>query len=175
MPELETLEDLLVEQLRDLYSAENQISKALPKMAKAASHPKLRQAFERHLKETLTQRDRLAKIADMLGVKPTGHVCAAAKGLIEEASEFLSDSKKSPEEIRDAGLIANGNRVEHYEIAGYGTAVALAEKLGLDKAVKLLQQTLAEEKATDEKLTALSEEVNDEAAALSVGAEEEEE
>lgn len=172
MPELETLQDLFVEQLRDLYSAETQISKALPKMAKAATTPQLRMAFEKHLKETLMQKDRVAKIAEMLEVKPGGHLCAATKGLIEEATEFLEDSKKSPKPIRDAGLISNAQRVEHYEIAGYGTALALAQKLGLDKAAKLLEQTLNEEKATDEKLTTISESVNDEAA-LAEGEEEE--
>lgn len=173
MAEMETLHDLLVEQLRDLYSAETQISKSLPKMAKAATNPLLKKAFESHLKETLLQKDRIATIAEMLKFKPGGHLCAATKGLVEETTEWLDDSKESPKPLRDAGLISNGQRVEHYEISGYGTAHTLADKLGLPKVAKLLAQSLAEEKAADEKLTAISGTVNDDALAL--GSEEESE
>jgi ferritin-like metal-binding protein YciE len=152
---LNTLEDLLLHELKDLYSAENQLLKALPKMAKAADHEDLRAAFEEHLEQTEGQVDRLDQIAELLGKKLTGHTCKAMKGLIEEGSELISEDAHPA--VKDAGLIGAAQRVEHYEIAGYGTARTLAEHLGHDEIVELLEETLAEEKETDVKLTELAE------------------
>jgi len=154
---MKTLHDLYVQELKDLYSAEGQLVKALPKMAKAASAPQLRLAFETHLEETRGQVDRLKQIFEELDVSTRGKKCAAMEGLIEEGEEMLEDG--SDEAVRDAGLIAAAQRVEHYEIAGYGTARTFARLLGLEKQAKLLQQTLDEEGATDKKLTALAETV----------------
>ena len=154
-PKLESLRDLYILELRDLYNAENQLVKALPKMAKAASEPKLQKAFESHLEETKGHVERLEQILDALGEKPTGETCHAMKGLVEEGGEFIK--AKGNESVIDAGLIGAAQRVEHYEIAGYGTARALAEHLGEDEAVDLLQQTLDEEAAADKKLTEIAE------------------
>jgi ferritin-like metal-binding protein YciE len=160
---INTLQDLLVHELRDLYSAENQLIKALPRMAKEASNEQLKKGFELHLKETEEHAKRLEQLAEEMEFKPSGHVCKAMKGLIEEAKDMIEED--APEEIKDAGLIASAQRVEHYEIAGYGTARALAERLGLADAVKVLEKTLQEEKATDQKLTRLAlSSVNEEAA-----------
>ena len=148
---INTLQELLVHELRDLYSAETQITKALPKMAAEAKHPDLVKAFESHLKETEGQLERLEKIAEKMDFKPGGHTCKAMKGLIEEASEMIAED--APPEVKDAGLIAQAQRVEHYEISGYGSASALAEQLEKPDIVKLLQQTLEEEKNADSKLT----------------------
>ena len=152
---LNTLEDLLLHELKDLYSAENQLLKALPKMAKAADHEDLRAAFEEHLEQTEGQVDRLDQISELLGKKLTGHTCKAMKGLIEEGSDLISEDAHPA--VKDAGLIGAAQRVEHYEIAGYGTARTLAEHLGHDEIVELLDETLAEEKETDVKLTELAE------------------
>ena len=159
---MKSLQDLLVDQLKDLYSAENQLVKALPKMAKAASNPDLKAGFEEHLEQTRGQVTRIEQICEQLEVTPKGKKCVAMEGLVEEGKELLAGDAEPG--VRDAGLIAAAQKVEHYEIAGYGSARTWAEQLGLDEAVRLLQETLNEEKATDEKLTRLAlEAVNEEA------------
>lgn len=152
---LTTLQDLFIHELKDLYSAENQLLKALPKMAKAASHEDLQAGFEEHLEQTKTHVTRLEEIAEAGGYKLAGHKCKAMEGLIEEGSELISEDAEDA--VRDAGLIGAAQRVEHYEIAAYGTARALATLLGHHDAADLLGETLEEEKATDEKLTELAE------------------
>jgi ferritin-like metal-binding protein YciE len=149
------LEELLVDELRDLYSAENQLVKALPRMAKAARSPELKRAIERHLEETRRQVERLEQIGQTLDTKMTGKKCKGMEGLIEEGKEVIEED--FDDNTRDAGLIGAAQRVEHYEIAGYGTARTHAELLGYPKVAKLLQQTLDEEAATDKKLTQLAE------------------
>ncbi len=151
------LEELLLDELKDLYSAENQMVKSLPRMAKAASSPELRRAFERHLEMTRKQVERLEQIAESLDVRLTGKKCKGMEGLIAEGRELLEED--FDENALDAGLIGAAQKVEHYEIAGYGTARTHAEMLGYTKAAKLLQQTLDEEGATDKKLTALAESI----------------
>jgi ferritin-like metal-binding protein YciE len=151
------LEELLVDELKDLYSAENQIIKALPKMSKAASAPELKRAFERHLEETRRQVERLEQVGEALDFKLTGKKCKGMEGLIEEGKEIMSEDLD--DNALDAGLIGAAQKVEHYEIAAYGTARAHAAMLGYNKVAKLLQQTLEEEGATDKKLTALAESV----------------
>ena len=161
---LETLRDLWIEEMRDLYNAENQLIKALPKMAKAASSELLRAAFEEHLEVTKQQVARLETIFERLELSPKGKKCAAMEGLIEEGSELLERKNIDPE-VLDAGLICAAQKVEHYEIAGYGTVRTYAKLLGEDEAAELLQETLNEEGETDEKLTALAEDqINIEAA-----------
>ncbi len=152
---LKTLHDLFVHELKDLYSAETQLVKALPQMAKAATNEELRAGFEEHLEETKNHVVRLEEIAEACECKLSGHTCKAMKGLIEEGSELISED--ADDHVRDAGLIGAAQRVEHYEIAAYGTARALAKALGHDEAADLLEETLEEEKATDEKLTELAE------------------
>lgn len=160
---LDSLNDLFVDELKDLYSAENQLLKAIPKMAKAASAPDLRKGFEKHLEETKHQVERLEQIFEGLGASPKGKKCAAMEGLIEEGNEILEEDAEPS--VMDAALIAAGQKVEHYEIASYGTVRTWAELLGNFKAVQLLQRTLDEEKATDEKLSKLAMlTVNEEAA-----------
>ena len=151
------LEELLVDELKDLYSAENQIVKALPKMAKAASSPELKRAFERHLEETKRQVERLNQIGEQLEIKLTGKKCKGMEGLIEEGKEIIEEDLD--EDATDAGLIGAAQKVEHYEIAAYGTARTHASLLGYNKVARLLQQTLDEEGNTDKKLTALAESV----------------
>ena len=155
--ETNPLEELLVDELKDLYSAENQIIKALPKMAKAASSPDLKRAFERHLEETRRQVERLNQIGEVLDIRMTGKKCKGMEGLIEEGKETMEEDLD--ENALDAGLIGAAQKVEHYEIAGYGTARTHAELLGHTKVAKLLQQTLDEEGATDKKLTQLAESI----------------
>jgi ferritin-like metal-binding protein YciE len=150
------LHDLFEDQIKDLYSAENQILKALPKMAKNATNPQLRTAFERHLEETRGHVTRLEQIAEELDFTPKGKKCKGAEGLIEEGKEVMEEFE---EETLDAGLIGAAQKVEHYEIAGYGTARTHAELLGYKKAARLLQQTLDEEERTDKKLTQIAESV----------------
>ena len=152
---LSSLEDLLHHELKDLYSAETQLVKALPKMAKAATHEELKAGFEEHLEQTKGHVDRLEKIAEILDIKLGGHTCKAMKGLIEEGSEMIEEDAEDA--VRDAGLIGAAQRVEHYEIAGYGTARCLAETLGHNDVAKILEETLEEEKETDQKLTDLAE------------------
>ncbi|MBV9618569.1 MAG: ferritin-like domain-containing protein [Verrucomicrobia bacterium] len=159
---LDSLKKLYVEELRDLYSAETQLVKALPKMAKGASSAELKQAFESHLEQTKEHVERLNEIFDRLDEKPTGKTCKAMKGLIEEGSEMLEE--EGEESVIDAGLIGAAQRVEHYEIAAYGTVQTFADLLGEDDAAHLLQQTLDEEGETDKKLSELAEGiVNEEA------------
>jgi ferritin-like metal-binding protein YciE len=152
---LNSLNKLYLEELRDLYSAETQLVKALPKMAKGASSDELREAFESHLEQTKEHVERLTEIFDQLEEKPSGKTCKAMKGLIEEGSEMLE--QEGDESVIDAGLIAAAQRVEHYEIAGYGTVRTFANLLGEDEAVELLQQTLDEEGETDKQLSELAE------------------
>lgn len=152
---LETLNDLLIDHLKDLYDAEHQITKALPKMAKAASSQQLKSAFQKHLSETENQIGRLEQVFDLLGKKATRKSCKAMKGLVEEGEEILKEDAEAS--VRDAGLIAAAQKVEHYEIAGYGTVRTYAQMLGMTEAAELLQQTLDEEGMTDEKLTQLAE------------------
>lgn len=148
---LSDLNALFEEQIKDLYNAENQLIKALPRMAKAASSEMLKEAFTLHLEETKGHAERVAKIAQMMEFKPTGKVCKAMKGLLDEGKEVLEEDGEAP--IIDAALIAAAQRVEHYEISAYGTARAIAERLGQREIVDLLQGILEEEEATDEKLT----------------------
>ncbi|MFN7993234.1 MAG: ferritin-like domain-containing protein [Bryobacteraceae bacterium] len=157
-----TIEDLYVQEMKDLYDGEKQILKALPKMAKASTSEQLRAAFEQHLEQTRKQVERLEQIFEKRNQKPTGKKCVGMQGIIEEGSELMGEVDPSP--LLDAGLIAAAQRVEHYEMAGYGTVCAFAQQLGDNQALKLLRQTLDEEKATDEKLTHLAESmVNQEA------------
>lgn len=154
---LDSLQKLYIEELRDLYSAENQLIKALPKMAKNAAHQELKQAFEDHLDLTEEHVGRLEEIFKRLGQKPTGKTCKGMKGLIEEGAEFLEED--GDESVLDAGLIGAAQRVEHYEIAAYGTVRTYAHMLGEEEAAELLQQTLDEEGETDKLLTELAESV----------------
>jgi len=168
MAQVTTMEELFIEELRDLYDAEKQLTKALPKMAKAASSEELRTAFEEHLEQTEGQVGRLEEIFKALGEKATGKTCAAMAGLIKEGNEIAQEIEESA--VRDAGLIAAAQKVEHYEISGYGSARTHAELLGNDEAVSLLEETLEEEKSTDERLTELAESIiNEEAVSGSNG------
>jgi|GEM_PF-565524 len=153
--EMNSIEALLIEQLRDLYSAEGQLLKALPKMGRKATDPSLRDAFETHLEETRVHVERLQEIGEALGIKLGGHKCKAMEGLVEEGSEVLE--MEGDDAVIDAALIAAAQRVEHYEISAYGTARTLAERVGEQQLVGALQQTLDEEYATDEKLTQICE------------------
>jgi ferritin-like metal-binding protein YciE len=163
---IENMHDLFVSQIEDLYDAEQRLVKALPKMAEASSGP-LRQAIESHLQETRGQVQRLERIFTLIGIKAKGETCDAMRGLITEGEEAISDTdQKSP--LRDAAIIAAANRVEHYEIAAYGSARAFAENLGMKDAAQLLQQTLEEEKRADQKLTSLATTVNQQAAHASM-------
>ena len=165
MAALNSLRDLLVDELRDLHNAENQLIKALPKMAKAASHEELKEGFEEHLEQTRDHVDRLERCFKLLGMAAKGKTCHAMKGLVEEGKEAIEED--APDAIRDAKLIGAAQRVEHYEIAAYGTARAFAQTLGETKVADLLQETLDEEGETDKKLTALAETINEEANASS--------
>jgi len=152
---LDSLRTLWIEEMRDLYSAENQLLKALPKMAKKATTPELKEAFETHLEETQGHVDRLEEIFSKLAKKPGGKTCKAMKGLIEEGSEVLEE--EGEELACDAALIAAAQKVEHYEIAGYGSAVTFAKLLGDNESARLLAMTLDEEERADKKLTAIAE------------------
>lgn len=145
----------LQEQIRDMYSAEHQLLKALPRVAKAASTPSLREAIEGHLEETEAHVERLEKIAEMLEIKPTGKTCKAMAGLIDEGKEAID--AEGDEAVHDVALVAAAQRIEHYEIAAYGTARAIADHLGRKDVADLLQLTLDEEGAADKKLTAICE------------------
>ena len=154
-----SMDELFALELKDAYSAETQLVKALPKMAKAASDPELKAGFEQHLRETENQVKRLEQVAEDLDVKLGRYTCEAMKGLIEEGKEIIDLDVE--DDVRDAGLIAAAQKVEHYEIAMYGTLCAWAKQLGHEDAQRLLHETLEEERATDEKLTHLAErEVN---------------
>ena len=154
---LDSLQKLYIEELRDLYNAENQLVKALPKMAKHAAHQELKQAFEDHLEQTKEHVERLDEIFKRLDERPTGKTCKGMKGLIEEGSEILE--KDGDASVLDAALIGAAQRVEHYEIAGYGTVRTFANMLGENEAAELLQQTLDEEGEADKLLTELAESV----------------
>jgi ferritin-like metal-binding protein YciE len=154
---LETLKDLYVEELRDLYNAENQLIKALPKMAKGASSDELKEAFEKHLEQTKGHVQRLEQVFEELGEKTKGKTCQAMKGLIEEGSEVLkADGEDS---VLDAAIIVAAQKVEHYEIASYGSVRTFAQLLGQDKSAELLQQTLDEESEANELLNKLAEDI----------------
>jgi ferritin-like metal-binding protein YciE len=163
-----TMEELLIDELKDIYNAEKQITRALPKMAKATTSQELRQAFESHLEETEGQIQRLEQAFEILGKSARGKTCHGMQGVLEEGSEVIEDTKKSP--LRDAALISAAQRVEHYEMAAYGCVREYARLLGQDQVVQLLEQTLEEEKAADEKLNSLSESVNSEAMSASQAA-----
>ena len=152
---LDTLHELYVDELKDFYSAENQILKALPRMIKAATHPKLKQGFTKHERQTRQHVKRLERICKSLGEKPTGKRCVGMEGVLKEGSELIK--KKPDKEALDAGLISAAQHVEHYEMAGYGTVRTWAQLMGYEAHAVLLQQTLDEERETDETLTSLAE------------------
>jgi len=160
---IKTIEDLFIHELSDIYSAEKQLTKALPRLARAASNPDLKAAFESHLEETQGQVERIDQIVELLDIKLKRIKCAAMEGLIEEGKEVIEEVEEGP--LRDAALIGGGQKVEHYEIASYGTISAIAKQLGYTDAIPLLQATLAEEKAADEKLTLLAESAGNQKAA----------
>jgi ferritin-like metal-binding protein YciE len=151
---VKTMEELFVHELSDIYSAEKQMSKALPRLAKNSESEKLAGAFEAHLEETLGQIERIDRIVAALGIKLKRMKCVAMEGLVEESKETIEDVEAGP--VRDAALIGGAQKAEHYEIAAYGTLCALARQLGYDDALPLLEATLEEEKATDEKLTLIA-------------------
>ncbi|MGA9528993.1 MAG: ferritin-like domain-containing protein [Terriglobales bacterium] len=153
-----SLQELYVEQLKDLYDAEQQIIKALPKMIDAASSEELKDALNEHLEVTRKQATRLEQIFEPLGEKPKGDKCKGMQGVLQEGSDLVGEVKDA--NVRDAAIIASAQRVEHYEMAGYGTARTFAELLGEEKASQLLEETLNEEKEADTKLTELAEEIN---------------
>jgi len=156
------LRELYLDELRDLYNAENQLTKALPKMAKAANSEELRDGFRDHLEQTKGHVERLEQIFKELGEKPTGKKCKGMEGLVEEGAEMI-DEDALEDEAKDAGLISAAQRVEHYEIAAYGCVRTYANLLGENDAAELLEETLNEEKETDQKLTKLAEKINVEA------------
>lgn len=153
--QLNTMNDLFVDQLRDLYSAEDQLTQALPKMAQAASSSDLQKAFRDHLDETRNQKQRLEQIFTTLGKSPQGETCQAMQGLIKEGESIINAS--ADPQVKDAALIAAAQRVEHYEIAGYGTVRTFADELGYSDVKSLLQTTLDEEGSANKKLTSLAE------------------
>jgi ferritin-like metal-binding protein YciE len=166
---MESLHELLVDEVKDLYSAENQITKMLPRMAKKAQTPELRQSFEKHLRQTEEQIRRLERIGEELGASPRGKKCVGMEGLIEEGKELFAENPAP--DVLEAGMIGAAQKVEHYEIAAYGTARAHAQQLGLTNIARLLQQTLEEESLTNEQLTRIAESmVNREAASPNGGA-----
>lgn len=157
-----TIEELFIDELKDIYSAEKQITKSLPKLAKAATSPELRSAFESHLKETFGQIERLDKVFEILGKSPRGKMCHGMKGVLEEGAEMLEETEKGSS-VRDAALISAAQRVEHYEMAAYGCVREYASLLGQNEIAKLLDETLTEEKAADSKLGEVAKQVNPEA------------
>jgi len=154
---LDTLKTLYIDELRDLYNAENQLIKALPKMAKAASSEELQDAIEKHLEQTKTHVERLEEVFEEIGEKPKGKTCKAMKGLIEEGSEILHEDGE--ESVIDAGIIVAAQKVEHYEIASYGSVRTFAQLLGKDSSAELLQTTLDEESEANELLNKLAEDI----------------
>jgi ferritin-like metal-binding protein YciE len=148
---VDSIEKLLIEELKDLYSAETQITKALPKLAKAATSTELRKAFDHHLKETEGHVSRLEQVFEILGESPKGKTCEAMKGLLSEGSDSMHEAQEG--DVRDEAMIAAAQRVEHYEMAAYGSVRSFAEHLGQTKIAQILQETLDEEKAADKKLT----------------------
>jgi ferritin-like metal-binding protein YciE len=167
------LRELYLDELRDLHNAENQLVKALPKMAKASSSDELREGFEQHLEQTKKHVERLEQIFEAMDESPKGKKCAGMEGLVKEGSEIMDEDFEGA--VLDAALIGAAQRVEHYEIAAYGTVIAFANQLGESEHASLLKETLEEEKETDEKLTSLSEEINSQASSESEGVESEEE
>ncbi len=165
---MDSVRELLIDEMKDLYDAEKQLVKALPKMVKAASNQELSQAFENHLEQTRGHVQRLEQAFELLGEKAKSKPCAAMKGLIEEAGEQLEEGLDGP--LLDSAIICAAQKVEHYEIAGYGTLSAWAKSLGLDDVAALLDETLSEEKAANEKLTDVGGEVLSEAEASESGA-----
>jgi ferritin-like metal-binding protein YciE len=163
MPKLDSLEPLMIEELRDLLDAEKQVTKALPKMAKAASSEELRSAFKEHLEQTSQQIARLNQVFDHIGERPRAKKCKAMESLIEEGEDMLQEADEGP--TRDALLIASAQKVEHYEMAAYGTARTFANLLGHPEAADLLEQTLKQEKETDLRLTEIAESVSNPRAA----------
>src|ERR1700730_161287 len=157
----DSLRELYIDELRDLYSAETQLVKALPKMAKGAANDQLRSAFEEHLRQTSEHVSRLEQIFEQLGEKASGKKCLGMEGLVKEGAETLKE--EYGDNLKDATIIGAAQRVEHYEMAGYGTVRAFAELLGENEHVSLLEQTLEEEKQADQKLTQLAEQINLEA------------
>jgi ferritin-like metal-binding protein YciE len=155
---VETIDELLLDELKDLYSAEKQITKSLPKLARAATSPELKQAFQSHLQETEGQIERLDRIFEILGKSPKGKMCHGMKGVLEEGSEVLSETEKGA--VRDAALISAAQRVEHYEMAGYGCVREYARILGKKEIASLLDDTLKEEEAADKKLGTIAKQVN---------------
>ena len=154
----DSLRDLYIDELRDLYNAETQLVKALPKMAKAAANDELREAFEEHLRQTSEHVSRLEQIFEQLDEKPSGKRCLGMEGLVKEAAETMKEDYV--DEVKDAAIIGAAQRVEHYEMAGYGTVRTFAELLGENEHVSLLEQTLDEEKQADQKLTELAQGIN---------------
>lgn len=152
---IKTLDDLFVHTLQDIYYAENQIAKSLPKMIKKATDPQLKQGFETHLAETQNQIKRLEQVFQMHGQPVKGVTCAAMDGILEEATETMSDVADN--EVLDAAMLSSAQAIEHYEITRYGTLIAFARQLGRQDCASVLEETLQEEKATDQKLTALAE------------------
>ena len=152
---VKSIEELFIHELSDIYSAEKQLTKALPRLARAAEAPELVAAFELHLEETQGQIERIDQVVEVLDIKLKRIKCAAMEGLVEEGKEVIDSIKAGA--LRDAALIGGAQKVEHYEIAAYGTLCALAKQLGYTEALALLKETLAEEKSTDEKLTLLAE------------------
>lgn len=150
-----TMQDLFIHALSDVYSAEKQLTKALPKLARASTNPKLAQAFTTHLEETQGQIERIDQVVELSQLKLKRMKCAAMEGLVEEGEEVISEIEKGP--VLDAALIGAAQKVEHYEIASYGTLVAMAKQAGMTDAARLLAETLQEEKATDQKLSLLAE------------------
>lgn len=151
---VKNIEELFIHELSDIYSAEKQLTRALPRLARASSNPDLSAAFEAHLEETQGQIERIDKVVELLDVRLKRIKCAAMEGLVEEGKEIIDSVEEGP--LRDAALIGGAQKVEHYEIAAYGTLAALAKQLGYKDALPLLLETLQEEKATDEKLTMLA-------------------
>lgn len=170
MPKLDSLEPLMIAELRDLLDAEKQVSRALPKMAKAASSEQLKAAFEEHLEQTRGQMERLTQVFDQIGERPRGKKCEAMESLIEEGEDMMAEAEEGP--TRDALLIAAAQKVEHYEMAAYGTVRTYANLLGHSEAAELLEQTLDQEKLTDQRLTEIAESVsNPQAAGRAAGGE----
>jgi ferritin-like metal-binding protein YciE len=159
--ELSTIKDLLEDEIKDLYSAEKQLTKAIPKMAKGSNNEELSAAFEAHLKETEGQIDRLEQVAKLLGTTTSGKKCKGMEGIIAEGAEALEED--GDENVLDLGIIGAGSRVEHYEMAGYTTAINLANQLGNDEVAALLGENLKEEEAADEKLRSIGKEILSEA------------
>jgi ferritin-like metal-binding protein YciE len=161
MAAIRTLEDLLLHELKDLYDAENQLTKALPMMAQAASNRELKAGFEEHLRQTEGHIRRLEQVFQAMGQRASGETCLAMQGLIQEGNKTLQEDMEQT--VRDAALIAAAQRIEHYEMAGYGTARTFAYVLGNQEAAQLLQQTLDEEEQTDKRLTMLANRINEKA------------